>query len=772
MKIKKLLALVLALTMVLSCVTAFAAMEELTEPYYEVKCQSDFSQFEDEIVGTNLSGASLFNKVNNVYTEGYVKDGDGFYYLTGGENGTTPSEWLVPLGRNTVSESFSGEYVLSFRSKFVNYRYSANTGTVASYLTYDKSDLNKSFFGVKCVYDNPNQTSTTGTATMYFEYRYKDTVNVGYSLGTWTYTSNEWYTYHSVYNFDTRIINVYVYDSTGDEVAHFSHELLNSINGTTIPYKNVTTSSVYVDGTKRGATFVGDFVFAQTLKKPVTAEFDSDLVSVTFGGKTVTSGVATPVDYGSDAIFTIVPKDEYEITGITVDGQPINNKSEVSFESIKEAHSFKVTAKYDDYNEVIVGKITHEDMPESALATAALAEHYNNSNPKNYYNEGNNIMYQIFSVNGTASNRRDWYSGPNSEAVKVLTNDLTGEYIVEHKLKFSNTASDVRYVGDNELRMQLKYSDSSKYDAFGFVIHDNNGDRTADIKFGYSANGAADSTVSLGKTWTFNLAEWYTIRQVYNFDTMKADMYIYNAAGTEVGRYSHDIASGDYKFVKFESIAIQAGAKSRIGLDNLAIYKTIAKPVVVNYDNTMGTVKYNGAEVVSGEKIPVAYNSATPAVFSIEAKEGYEVSDIKVNGESKGNLIDSYEFKNLTADQTLEVVFTKKAPAQPEVSLDSYLPATDYVYTKDGVQKVAPYTVIMYGKVTGVPYEYGFKLGGGNLPETYKLAHVSTLTEEGEFAIRVVGDVLTTGSYTATPYVVINNGDADTDSADETIVIE
>ena len=753
MKIKKLLALVLALTMVLSCVTAFAAMEELTEPYYEVKCQSDFSQFEDEIVGTNLSGASLFNKVNNVYTEGYVKDGDGFYYLTGGENGTTPSEWLVPLGRNTVSESFSGEYVLSFRSKFVNYRYSANTGTVASYLTYDKSDLNKSFFGVKCVYDNPNQTSTTGTATMYFEYRYKDTVNVGYSLGTWTYTSNEWYTYHSVYNFDTRIINVYVYDSKGDEVAHFSHELLSSINGTTIPYKNVTTSSVYVDGTKRGATFVGDFVFAQTLKKPITAKFDSNLVSVTYNGQEVKNGVATPAAYNSDAAFTVAPKGDYEITEIVVDGEPIESKSKVTFEDIREAHEFTVYAKEDDYFTTLY-KTDFSDHANSIKATDPVGGDC--VGIEGYVKVGTGYAF-LECANAAAV--AEWLAPLGSNK---LSDTFSGEYIIDNKIRFVNYNW---YNAEGWVQHHIAYTsdDSGK---MGFENHwvshgGNSTTGTSTVSFRYMFSGV-DKMLELG-TWDYNSNEVYAYRSVYNLDNKTAELYVLDSEGTQVAYFKHDLLESvdgtviPYNVVYTSSCFVQSKNRGAVFVGDYALRKTTAKPLTVKYDAEMGSVKSDGAIVENGAKIPVAYNSATAKTFAIEAKEGYEIADVKVNGESKGNLIDSVEFKNIKADQELEVIFAEKAPAAPSVEIYEYKTAKNYAYKVGEVDATSPYTVIMYGKIAGQPENYGFAFSNGDA--SVKL-DAKSIDANGIFAIRVVGGAILPGSYTAVPYWTDGEGEA------------
>ena len=57
-------------------------------------------------------------------------------------------------------------------------------------------------------------------------------------------------------------------------------------------------------------------------------------------------------------------------------------------------------------------------------------------------------------------------------------------------------------------------------------------------------------------------------------------------------------------------------------------------------------------------------NEGASQTFTITAAEGWKISDVKVNGESVGE-VDTYTFKNVSADATIEASFEQEQPPVP-----------------------------------------------------------------------------------------------------------
>lgn len=86
--------------------------------------------------------------------------------------------------------------------------------------------------------------------------------------------------------------------------------------------------------------------------------------------------------------------------------------------------------------------------------------------------------------------------------------------------------------------------------------------------------------------------------------------------------------------------------------------KTVNKyEVVLDFDESKGTVSYNGSVCKDGDKITAEYGKDLS--FAFAAKSGYGIHDVVVNGNSEGPDTTSCSISKIAANCTLDVEFTE-----------------------------------------------------------------------------------------------------------------
>ncbi len=152
--------------------------------------------------------------------------------------------------------------------------------------------------------------------------------------------------------------------------------------------------------------------------------------------------------------------------------------------------------------------------------------------------------------------------------------------------------------------------------------------------------------------------------------------------------------------------------------------------------------------------------------FTVTAPENKVIDTIKyvtydsqtvVGAELADKTSGTFTIKPIEASGTIAVTYKDNTPATPEVSYQSYYTEKNKAYTVGGVNKVSPYSIVVYGTMTGEFDAFGFVLSqldskGVKVGEATLESAVTA--SDGRFAIRVVGDAITAGSYTAAPYYV------------------
>jgi len=106
-------------------------------------------------------------------------------------------------------------------------------------------------------------------------------------------------------------------------------------------------ADVKVDNSSVGP--VSSYTFSNiTNNHSISATFAHITFAISVGsdaGGTISPGGITSVNYGADAIFTIIPDIGYSIDDVKADGKSIGNVSSYTFQSVKSAHNISATFK-------------------------------------------------------------------------------------------------------------------------------------------------------------------------------------------------------------------------------------------------------------------------------------------------------------------------------------------------------------------------------------------------------------------------------------------
>lgn len=191
-----------------------------------------------------------------------------------------------------------------------------------------------------------------------------------------------------------------------------------------------------------------------------------------------------------------------------------------------------------------------------------------------------------------------------------------------------------------------------------------------------------------------------------------------------------------------------------------------------NFDNN----KCN-ATLTNGQSANV--EDLMKADFTVTAPENKVIEAIKYvtyDGETEvgteliGQTSGSFSIQPVEASGTIKVTYKDNTSVEPKIEYSGSNVEHNKEYTVDGATKTSANSIIMYGTVTGDFDAYGFILsqfGADSVKTGEVMLAAETKSADGKFAIRVVGDGITVGKYSAAPYSV-KTGSTDTDKGTET----
>ncbi len=721
MKLKKLAAAVLSLSLCLTSLSAFASSSDTTDSnFYDLIYKEDFQSKTDAVTSFPTSGALV---------TGNFQEEDGnkcqYTYRVSGSSWSN-AQFVLPSDKKNWSATTEGEWVLESKAKFIR----NNTNNICSFIMQVQTGNNQITTEISSVDAN----GTTDNAVK-FE---------GAQIGTVKITSGVWYTFRNTYNFDTAKALVEIYspdqkvfsaevDMTG--IFNTADALMGSWDGVVI-YASTTT----VPG---NAVLIDDVIAAKSTKKPVTVTYDDTMGSVKYAGSVVTSGAETAVNYNEDAVFTVAPAEGYKVDTVTVGGSPVAVSGDNTFTltGVKSAQAVVVTFAEDTDAPVKYYDTVYLEDFESKTGAATSFPTSGELVTGNFQEEDGNRCTYAYRVSGSNWNKLQFKLPSDKNSLSSTTE---GEWVLESKAKFirnnTNKVCDFTMqvqTGNNQIATQMNSVD---------------------------ANGTTDNAVTFEGTQigTVKITSgvWYTFRNTYNFDTAKALVEIYSPAkkvfSAEVdmtGMFNTaDALKGSWdNIIMYSSVTTIAG--NAVMYDDIKVERAIRKPVTVTYDDTKGSVTYAGSAVTSGDETAVVYGA--DAVFTIAPAEGYEVESVTVGGAPVVLPADNtLTLSGIKSAQSVVVTF-KEIFVIPTVASSSIITSNDYNGNESAV---------IYAKVTGNANEIGIRLKNkdGNELKLPAMIDADNKLTTGDFAIRVFGAAMISGdTYKYIPYIEYDGGNAE-----------
>ena len=358
----------------------------------------------------------------------------------------------------------------------------------------------------------------------------------------------------------------------------------------------------------------------------------------------------------------------------------------------------------------------------------------------NYQEEDGNKCTYAYRVSGSNWDKLIFQMPSDKNSLSSTTE---GEWVLESKVKFLQTSTTNKVC---DLTMQIQTGGIQYATQFGDVNAD--GKAGNNVKFKGNVIGSTP----------FKSNVWYTIRNTYNFDTAKARVEIYSPEGNIltktadlIGYNKSDALIGSWdRIVMYAPVSTVPG--NAVMYDDITVLKAVKKPVTVKYDNTYGSVKYNGEVVESGDAIAVPYNSDSEIKLTVEPKSEYMVKDVTVGGVSVGNTTE-ISLKNITGDTEVEVSFKKAPLAEPRAPIVSNVKIIGTAMVTRELSVDFDFSDENEDEMTGADYSWELSADGKTDWETASTGETFTLTEE------MIGKSLRVGIVAKTDAAELSNSE-------------
>lgn len=365
------------------------------------------------------------------------------------------------------------------------------------------------------------------------------------------------------------------------------------------------------------------------------------------------------VDFNSDTMYHIVPVEGWHVASVLVNGTPFRHISYYQFENIKEDQTIDVTFEIDQYN-LTASKIGNGTITDEGVKTVT----YDNSISYPYTitpDEGYSIIAIVV----------------NNKPI-----DLTGIDVEKpYTYTFNNVLGDstiVAMFGKNQYAIVATANENGMLTPNGSLLANYGEDYAyvAKANVGYfiekvTIDGEVNEyTQADGKT-TYE----YTFEDVVANHTLDVQFAVCNyevvATQGDNGKITPD-GTKTYEYGKSPIYTIvpntgyeiadvlvddnSVGAVESYTFSNIKENHTItAKFNQLTY-NIVASTSANGTITPAGTS-KVNYNANM--TYTMKADEGYEVSDVLVDGNSVGK-VTTYTFKNVVENHTISVAYAAK----------------------------------------------------------------------------------------------------------------
>ncbi|MGM0402509.1 MAG: fibronectin type III domain-containing protein [Thermodesulfobacteriota bacterium] len=432
-------------------------------------------------------------------------------------------------------------------------------------------------------------------------------------------------------------------------------------------------SDVKVNGTSAGV--ISSYTF-ENLSGPQKIEASFALKQYTVTATAGAGGAIDPsgelsVTHGDSTSFAIAASEGYEISDVLVNGSNVGPVAEYTFSNIVSDQSIAASFSKKSYTITAsagsggaispVGDtiVSHGDSASYAIAAndgyeiADVTVNGSSIGPVSSYTFSNvttdgsiNVAFAIVEpVSETASLSLAW-DRPTDEAVKGyhIYYGLSGTDYKTTPAKTINFA--------DETQAEIDNLDPGADYVFAITSHDGNGfesDFSQEIY--YSASGSSfysiEANVLPGETGSIRSSSG----DIDCRDNCTAD---FESGSSPMFTIEPDNA---YRISDVKVNGTSAGVISSYTFENLSGPQKIEASFALKQYTVTATAGAGGAIDPSGE-LSVTHGDSTS--FAIAASEGYEISDVLVNGSNVGPVAE-YTFSNIVSDQSIAASFSKKS---------------------------------------------------------------------------------------------------------------
>ncbi len=492
-----------------------------------------------------------------------------------------------------------------------------------------------------------------------------------------------------------------------------------SQNFTIVPNVGYSIADVKVDGVSVGAVS-SHTITNVTSNKTIEATFAINTYNITSsvgtGGSISPSGVVK-VNHGSSQTFTITPAEGYDIADVRVDGVSVGKVPTYTFTDVTAPHTisatfsiktFKITATVSGNGSGTItpsgdttvnfgGAQTYTITPAEGSYIQDLIVDGNSVGIMNSYTfanvRANRTINAVFALNvyiirssavgkGTITPLGETRVNYGQSLTYTITPDpgyfismLRIDGVIQEDITDTYTFSNISRNHAISVEFSLKsYKITSSAGPNGTispsgqvtVSHGGSQQYTITPNPGYSIEDVVVDGVSVGAVSSFpftNVTGDHSISATFKINKYKITATAGpNGSITPSGEVELDYggeqeyqisADPNYHIADVKVNGVSIGPKSSYKFTNVSANQTISATFAINTFTITASAGANGTISPSGT---VTVNYGANQTFTMTPMTGYQVTDILVDGVSKGSA-NSYTFTNVTENHTISVSF-------------------------------------------------------------------------------------------------------------------
>jgi len=429
------------------------------------------------------------------------------------------------------------------------------------------------------------------------------------------------------------------------------------------PNTGYYTKDIIVDGKSAGAKT--EYTFAKVAgKHTISAVFE--IKSYPISARQADNGVIKPsgeimVNHGANLTYKIEPNQGYHIADVLIDGVSAGVIREYTFASVVTGHTISAIFEIDRFT-----ILARADNYGSIAPSGAVSVNYG-SDQSFAIKPGPGYQISNLIIDGVYHGFLAEYTFTN------VTSDHTiyATFVVD---KYIITAAPGMHGSINPFG-EIKVSHGADYT---FKITPNNGYSIKDVIVDGKPIGAMPEYAFVKVMSNHTISAVFEIKS-YPISAIQKDNGIITPPGETIVNYGKSLTftitpNQGYHIADVIIDGVSVGVMKEYTFDNVRTVHTISAVFEIDIYTILAKSEEHGTITPSGS-VPVSYGS--DQLFTIETNQGYRVSDLIVDGVSKGP-INKFVFENVTSMHTISAEISEDC-AKGDVNGDGHIRSDDAI---------------------------------------------------------------------------------------------